>query len=490
MSKVLYNLFWFILPVLLCCNTFCNNKSDIFLQLERIDDLLSSNNDSMATEIFKQIPQPKDSCDELAFYTYISVRMRCRKNDLFDPIILDYPIKYFIEKRDFHRLAYAYNYKSILLLDYSSDKYNALIYNNKAEELVQKIDNDLLKYNIFSNHSYIAMYYYDTQACIRNSLKSLEFAEKLQDTKRIAYSSMLLAMCYCDLKDFQEAEKYTDKCLNFIDNFDDVSKSMDYNTLGNIVKSSDSDLALKYYNKSNSIYNNSDACNNIAVLYLEQNRIKEADELFRKSLRPKAYEANTRLMKIFADKLFLTGNTPRVLEIYKQISAEQDSLLKVKEKNFELQFEKLNNRIEQRNAELYKKDSDVLFYKILAFCFIGLFLIMSLMYTLLKIKKQKEFNRRLQIMSRGEVFFNVIKTNECISQWSKVDREFFLGYYKSIDLEFKDMIDNEYDSLSINSELLLMLQKLGKNKQEIIDIMGFSDQAYRSLKSRTDRAKK
>ena len=48
----------------------------------------------------------------------------------------------------------------------------------------------------------------------------------------------------------------------------------------------------------------------------------------------------------------------------------------------------------------------------------------------------------------------------------------------------------QYNGLSINSELLLIFQNMGKNKQEIIDIMGFSDQAYRSLKSRTDKAKK
>ena len=490
MSKVSFNFLELLLIVSLCCNTFCNNRSSVFQQLEQVDELLSSDRDSTAAEIFLQIPQPKDSSCDLAYYNYILVRIKCRNNELLEPKILDYSIKWLSDNEDFHRLAYAYNYKSSLLLDYSSDKYNALIYNDKAEVLMQNIDDDLLKYNVYSNRSYIDMYYHDTQGCINSSLKALEIAQRLQDGSRIAHAALLLAMCYCEQKQFQEAEKYTDKCLNFIDYFNDIAKSMVYNTLGDIVKSKDSDLALKYYHKSNSIKNNPDANNSIAVLYLEQNKMEEAEKHFQKSLRPNAYESNTKLMKIYADKLFLTGNTAKTLEIYKRISSEKDSLLEIKNNNFDLQTRKLHKSIEYNDLVIKNKDKKLSLYKILLICLSFVTITISVLYIALRHKKNIELSQQLQYISRGEILLGKIKSNENISQWSKTDREFLLSYYKSINLEFSEELARDYDSLPVNSQLLLLFQNMGKNKQEIISVMGFSDQAYRSLKSRTEKAKK
>ena len=79
---------------------------------------------------------------------------------------------------------------------------------------------------------------------------------------------------------------------------------------------------------------------------------------------------------------------------------------------------------------------------------------------------------------------------ENISQWTKSERALFSGYYFKKNPDFQKELDLTFERLPINAVMLLILQHLGKSKSEILDIMGFSDQAFRSLKSRINGAKK
>ena len=312
----------------------------------------------------------------------------------------------------------------------------------------------------------------------------------MQNPRRIAHESLFLSMCCLEQGNLLEAEKYIDKCLNFIDIFNDINKSMVYNTLGDIIKSKDSDLALKYYNKSNSFFFNPDACNRIALLYLERNRLSEADSLFNKSLRPKAYESNTRLMKVYADKLFLTGNISKTLDIYRQMSAEKDSLYKVKEKNSDMLIEKAYKQLDQKDIEIISQEHIIKVNMIIIISLLILIFIIGAFYIQLKKQKQVEFIQCQQKVSKWERMLKQIENNQSISQWDKTDRKFFVEYYKKSNSEFTETICNNYESLPVNAEIFLILQNMGKNKQDIIDIMGFSDQAYRSLKSRIEKTRK
>jgi len=312
----------------------------------------------------------------------------------------------------------------------------------------------------------------------------------MQNPRRIAHESLFLSMCCLEQGNLLEAEKYIDKCLNFIDIFNDINKSMVYNTLGDIIKSKDSDLALKYYNKSNSFFFNPDACNRIALLYLERNRLSEADSLFNKSLRPKAYESNTRLMKVYADKLFLTGNISKTLDIYRQMSAEKDSLYKEKEKNSDMLIEKAYKQLDQKDIEIISQEHIIKVNMIIIISLLILIFIIGAFYIQLKKQKQVEFIQCQQKVSKWERMLKQIENNQSISQWDKTDRKFFVEYYKKSNSEFTETICNNYESLPVNAEIFLILQNMGKNKQDIIDIMGFSDQAYRSLKSRIEKTRK
>lgn len=57
-------------------------------------------------------------------------------------------------------------------------------------------------------------------------------------------------------------------------------------------------------------------------------------------------------------------------------------------------------------------------------------------------------------------------------------------YYKFIDMELVAEIESSYDSLSPKQLFIVIMQRTMPNDKKVIEVMAFSDSAYRSAKSR------
>lgn len=84
----------------------------------------------------------------------------------------------------------------------------------------------------------------------------------------------------------------------------------------------------------------------------------------------------------------------------------------------------------------------------------------------------------------------VIKSKKSVTKTVSKAEGLFAGYYFKQNPDFQKELEESFERLPINAVILLILQHLGRSKSEILDIMGFSDQAFRSLKSRINGAKK
>ena len=83
----------------------------------------------------------------------------------------------------------------------------------------------MLDYNIYSNGFVIAAYHYDANECLSYAQKAYNVGLKLGDEKRMAYPAMYLTMCYNEKNMADSAKKYMALCLNYIDDYDDFTKS-------------------------------------------------------------------------------------------------------------------------------------------------------------------------------------------------------------------------------------------------------------------------
>ena len=480
MRKIYLILFVFLLLL----QASCDNRTGIFKALQRADSLLVADNDSTAAIIFYQIPAPADTSDETALYNYVSAKINARNYEPQTPELLDLPIEFFKKEGDLRHLAYAYNYKSTFLLSYSHDISNAYIYNKEAEEIANNINDDILKFNINTIGYTISAYHADTDECLQYADKAYRIGEHLHDKTRMAYPALYLTLCYDEKNIADSAQKYMAVCLNFIDCYDMGSKAAVYTAFGNAMRKKNPVFAEQYYLQSLDVINNADAFKGLTRLYLEQGNLDKATEYYPKALRKDAHESNVELMTLYAQSLEKAGKTDAAFNVYKDISSEKDSLYKTKESNLVLRWENINKFYHTQKKDFKELENKLLWIKNLTiFLTVALLAVLAVFY--FKTRKPTEIK-----VSKAENLYQRLLTNESISQLTKDERDILVEYYFSQNADFEREISTNYDKLPTNSIILLILQNIGKSKTEIMDIMGFSDQAYRSLKSRTDRAKK
>lgn len=74
--------------------------------------------------------------------------------------------------------------------------------------------------------------------------------------------------------------------------------------------------------------------------------------------------------------------------------------------------------------------------------------------------------------------------------WKKSDFENVIEYYRLVDMEFVDMLDNAFDELSPKYKFFLILEHTGKTDSDIMDIMVIAESSLRSVRSRINKKKK
>jgi predicted nucleic acid-binding protein len=189
-------------------------------------------------------------------------------------------------------------------------------------------------------------------------------------------------------------------------------------------------------------------------------------------------------MSLYAQSLENAGKTTEAFQIYKDLSAEKDLCFQTKESNLALRWENLNKLYHTQKRDFKGFEAKLKWFEAITAALAALALSA---FVLLYIKTLKP---AAKTVSKAEELYQRLTNNESIAQWSKDERDIVAEYYMTQNADFEREISTNYDKLPTNSIILLILQNIGKSKTEIMDIMGFSDQAYRSLKSRTDRAKK
>lgn len=518
-----FSIICFVLYVLCSCGTSYETKSDEYLRLETIDSLLTANQDSLAAEIYKNITLPTDSTLDLAYYNFLSVRMRCRHNESVSPNELDFPIKVFSEYCDTLKLCYSLNYKASALLNIGS-KDSARIYNDKAEALLIGVDDYILKCNIYILGYQIGIFYYNGSYCIHYALKALELAETHNDKPRIAHSSHILAICYNEQDNLDEADKYINKCVNFIDWYEPKGKAAIYSLLGSMAeKKGQLLLAEQYYLKSVSIYDYSAAYKNLSKLYLSQGKIKEFEHYYQYAYTPTAYTTNAELMQMYAEALKKKGDYVKATEVYADLVLQKDSLIAemeykdVESKSDNSEMQPAENKPEQSNH--YFPLVLLVVIALLLLCFVWFYyrrktnlnnaLISEISkrdaevgrllseISLLKSKigdyeriiddKKNDFER---FYYSGQSLYNDICNGRSIAKWKSDDEKDFINYYKLVDYDFIDEIDTTYNNLSDHYKVILILEKMIDDKTQRLEMLGMAASSYRSAKSRIEGMRK
>lgn len=106
-------------------------------------------------------------------------------------------------------------------------------------------------------------------------------------------------------------------------------------------------------------------------------------------------------------------------------------------------------------------------------------------------RKEKLLDRHRDTLNRGyQLFSDVTERGKTTVLWKKHDFEIVIEYYRLTDVEFVDKLETSYDEISPKYKFFLILEHIGKTDKEIMAAMCIADVTVRSIRSRVNKKKK
>jgi signal transduction histidine kinase/CheY-like chemotaxis protein len=150
---------------------------------------------------------------------------------------------------DDYLIAHAYNAIGVIYDEFSQAKH-AISFYHKALDHASKIENDSLNDWIYSNLG--SVYYFnkiDVAKGIQYYKKSLEYAEKTNNTVQITYNKLNIASAYFSVNDFKNGIQYIREVQDYVNRNGQNEMRFTQNSLLGIynTNSNQPQIALKYY---------------------------------------------------------------------------------------------------------------------------------------------------------------------------------------------------------------------------------------------------
>lgn len=512
--------YYIIFIIIICIGC---NRGRIKPQLVLADSLLNQEQNDSAYALLNLIHVDSLNAEERAYYNLLLAQANwvLYINNTPDSL-LDYTIYYYLKHPDNRKLAYAYYYKGVRFERLDS----AIIYLKKAEQCAELLDDPILKSKIFSNITAANIDSEEFQLALKYAFKELQLNLKLKKYHWIASSYKYLAQIYYRLGKKDSAVYYSWQYMPLLKYVQDEKvKSSMLNNLCSFDENLNRDSVLTYIENSYRMDSSAVMCGNLAAIYAEHGKYKEAERLWRKALSTKDLSAKVKVMRTYIRQKKSEGKEKLAADMSVQLIKVQDSL------NYQLrnqQVGKIQTEFDQQTKLNEEKGYRKSLYGWIAFCVV--LLIISTIYIRyricksriahqadqMQIKESKETIAALeaegaqhqellaeqqkvllqhqenhsQSLDRGRLLYEQIRSGQNTSLWDKHDFQDFLNYYWSVDAAFISRLKSDYKNLTPRQQFFLILEHEGFGDEEIMRIFGICNSAIRSKRCRIRQQKK
>lgn len=456
-----------------------------------------------------------------AFYNMYNT-MVCinRKIPIADSLI-DGSIYYFGQTNDYRNLAQALFYKGQLFGNNDS----MVLYYKEAEYNILKTNDDFWKYMIFWGLSSVNVNVGDKRLALDYSKKRYGVARNLT-SREIMRSMLSLALDYHLLGLNDSARMYCDTLLSLGLKIDDRQQSIYCNLMGELYLDIDRQRALEYFEEGVKFRYHQKCWKNLSMLYVEMGRNSEAETFIQTTLDSSCYEVQIDMLSVLYGVEKDCGNYAAALGLAERIIDRKDSLQRrlndcrvIEEQH---RFDEKINYIEYKNK--------IAKYIFCIFLFLLVVLILILLYAyrkrgiekkrledsqkrllyeneisqlrndLQEAKNSQELSQNVinelqekldekergwkELYAYGSTLQSEIDCNKSIAMWSNDDLEDYVNFYLSQNDRLRARLKDEYNNLSQNDKLFLILENLGKTTAQIGVILGISSASVRMRKYR------
>ena len=497
-------------------------------QLVQVDSLIGDWQPESAFQVFKQIELNELSGERERIY-YDLLKVVLSKNaHLKDSIHFDMPrdsilkhcINYYLQNQDQRKLLYSYLYLGKIHLA-AHDNSGASYYLKKSEELLTSVNDKRLEYltyealatlNHYSGNEELAMdYSYRTLACAEQSKSDL--------TMEVHACNHLLVL-YMQKKNNDSIMKYGNLSLSILKSMPARNRSYALANLGAIYMSNNQlDSAEHYFEKAQSEMPQHFINQRLAEInYLRGDHVL-ADSLWGKALRTTELRFRVDIYQSIVSNKYGGGDYHGTADAAIRLLELKDSLVQQMQtaevQEIQLKYDK---EVERRKLDRFMMWALVGALVLLAFIAAGV------IYHIRKANRAKEKMMRDQVLlndyqrqieelersgedtskdiqalrkkmdalqaqqteklSEGRALYQRIVAGESAVAWSKEQVQKFIEYYKVVNLPFMLQMESDYARLSPGNRFFLILQDMGMSDEQMTHILGVSDGALRTTRSR------
>ena len=511
------------LSFLLCC------QSQTHKELCNADNLLETNIDSAQRIIQSIQPSSLHSLADSAYYVLLKSIIIYKRYEKQPTSTLDFPVQFYEKEENYRLLQKAYYYRGAINVDNKGKAEISALDFKKAENLNEIVrDSSLIKklYGSMTSLYFSSKNYHEH---LIYEKKSLKLAQQLDDKELQASYYSGMAICLKALGKRGLAAPYVDSSLFFVNYMPQKeSQSAIYCNSGNFFVDHDLNKASSYYRKALSLNPN----NELAMFGM---------------LKVAVYKEDEKNIDYWESKISTTNDNELKEEIYQLLKNDAQKKgqfkkayfysKKIDSLNFKLKAAITTYKVESVqksykhsvNDELMTKQAHHKLYTSLIGCTILLILtsfmivmnkrgknnINSLeinvsqlgnkaktMETSIKEKndiitqlqqqikvieesnkvEKKASKKSIEEIKQGLAILLRVFQNEKGALYDNKSRNLFILCYKIIDKDFISKLENE---ATLQEQLICVLIHNNFSKEQIINVLSLSDEAFRKQKSRT-----
>lgn len=510
------------LSFLLCC------QSQTHKELCNADNLLETNIDSAQRIVQSIQPSSLHSLADSAYYVLLKSIIIYKRYEKQPTSTLDFPVQFYEKEENYRLLQKAYYYRGAINVDNKGKAEISALDFKKAENLNEIVrDSSLIKklYGSMTSLYFSSKNYHEH---LIYEKKSLKLAQQLDDKELQAFYYSGMAICLKALGKRGLAAPYVDSSLSFVNYMPQKeSQSAIYCNSGNFFVDHDLNKASSYYRKALSLNPN----NELAMFGM---------------LKVAVYKEDEKNIDYWESKISTTNDNELKEEIYQLLKNDAQKKgqfkkayfysKKIDSLNFKLKAAITTYKVESVqksykhsvNDELMTKQAHHKLYTSLIGCTILLILtsfmivmnkrgknnINSLeinvsqlgnknktMETSIKEKndiitqlqqikvieesnkvEKKASKKSIEEIKQGLAILLRVFQNEKGALYDNKSRKLFILCYKIIDKDFISKLENE---ATLQEQLICVLIHNNFSKEQIINVLSLSDEAFRKQKSRT-----
>ena len=497
-------------------------------QLVQVDSLMTQSLRDSAWQVFKQIdPDELNGKDERMYYDILRCELRQQVvpadslhfDEPYDSV-LNRCIAFYQKAGEPRNLVRAYLNKGKFLLEHRHQHEQASTWLKLAEEALPKAHDVRLSYQTYEALATLNYYSGNDSLAMEYSYKTLACAEQSGNHHQMTYACNHLVVLYMARQEPDSVSKYSNRSMSLLNQMPAKDRSFALANLAAIyMNNRQLDSAETYLEKARAELPQPFINQRLAEINYLRGDHAQADTLWAKAMRTTDLRDRVEAYQSMVGKKYDGGDYRGTADAAIRLLELKDSLVQqmktAEVQEIQLKYDK---EVERRKLDRFMMWSLVAALVVLALIAAGV------IYHIRRANRAKEKMMRDQVLlndyqrqieelersgedtskdiqtlrmkmdtlqaqqteklSEGRALYQHLVAGESAVAWSKEQMQKFIEYYKVVNLPFMLQMESDYARLSPGNRFFLILQDMGMSDEQMTHILGVSDGALRTTRSR------